>query len=140
LGYRLFRCRPCRRTFSERTGTPFNHLHVPTDVVLLVVLWRLRYRLSLRDLAELFLARGFSFTHETVRAWEERFSPLVAARLRVKRHSTAGGKWRADETSVRVDGRWCYLYRALDADGYPRGLDAQYRRTTPATAQLRSRF
>jgi len=21
LGYRLFRCRPCRRTFNERTGT-----------------------------------------------------------------------------------------------------------------------
>jgi len=24
LGYHLFRCRPCRRTFNERTGTPFN--------------------------------------------------------------------------------------------------------------------
>jgi len=24
LGYQLFRCRPCRRTFNERTGTPFN--------------------------------------------------------------------------------------------------------------------
>ncbi len=24
LGYRLYRCRPCRRTFNERTGTPFN--------------------------------------------------------------------------------------------------------------------
>ena len=30
LGYRLFRCRPCRRTFNERTGTRFNHLQVPT--------------------------------------------------------------------------------------------------------------
>lgn len=29
LGYRLLRCRPCRRTFNERTGTPFNHLQVP---------------------------------------------------------------------------------------------------------------
>ena len=46
LGYRLFRCRPCRRTFNERTGTPFNHLQVPTDIALLVVLWRLRYKLS----------------------------------------------------------------------------------------------
>ncbi len=27
-GYRLFRCRPCRRTFNERTSTPFNHLQV----------------------------------------------------------------------------------------------------------------
>ena len=50
LGYRTFRCRACRRTCNERTGTPFNHLQYPTDLVLLVVLWRLRYKLSLGDL------------------------------------------------------------------------------------------
>jgi transposase-like protein len=38
----------------------------------------LRYKLSLRDVAELFLARGFVFTHETVRDWEERLAPLIA--------------------------------------------------------------
>jgi putative transposase len=115
LGYRLYRCRPCRRTFNERTGTPFNHLQVPTDVALLVVLWRLRYKLSLRDLAEMFLTRGFTFTHEAVREWEERFAPLVTARLRAKRRGKAGKKWHADETYVKVGGRWCYLYRAIDA-------------------------
>ena len=117
LGYRLFRCRPCRRTFNERTGTPFNHLQVPTDIALLVVLWRLRYKLSLRDLAEMFLTRGFTFTHETVREWEERFAPLLTERLRAKRRGKAGKKRHADETYVKVDGRWCYLYRAIDADG-----------------------
>ena len=116
-GYRLFRCRPYRRTFNERTGTPFNHLQVPTDIALLVVLWRLRYKLSLRDLAEMFLTRGFTFTHETVREWEERFAPLLTAWLRAKRRGKAGQKWHADETYVKVDGRWCYLYRAIDADG-----------------------
>jgi len=117
LGYRLFRCRPCRRTFNERTGTPFNHLQVPTDIALLVVLWRLRYKLSLRDLAEMFLTRGFTFTHETVREWEERFAPLLTERLRAKRRGKAGVKWHCDETYVKVDGHWCYLYRAMDADG-----------------------
>jgi len=116
LGYRLFRCRPCRRTFNERTGTPFNHLQVPTNIALLVVLWRLRYKLSLRDLAEMFLTRSFTFTHETVREWEERLAPLLAERLRAKRHDKAGKKWHADETYVKVDGRWCYLYRAIDAN------------------------
>src|SRR5689334_5057413 len=58
LGYRLSRCRPCRRTCNERTGTPFNHLQLPTDMAWLVVLWRLRYTLSRRDLAELFRPRG----------------------------------------------------------------------------------
>jgi putative transposase len=116
-GYRLFRGRPCRRTFNERTGTPFTHLQVPTDIALLVVLWRLRYKLSLRDLAEMFLTRGFTFTHEAVWEWEERFAPLLTERLRAKRRGKAGLTWHADETYVKVDGCWCYLYRAIDADG-----------------------
>ncbi len=49
LGYRIFRCSVCQRTFNERTATPFNFLEYPTDIVLLVVLWRLQYKLSLRE-------------------------------------------------------------------------------------------
>ncbi len=118
LGYRTFRCRACRRTFNERTGTPFNHLQYPTDLVLLVVLWRLRYKLSLRDLAEMFLPRGVVFTHETVRDWEARFAPLVADRLRAKRRGQVGTSWYVDETYIKVHGAWCYLYRAIDRDGH----------------------
>ena len=51
LGYRTFGCRACGSVFNERTGTPFNELQYPTDVVLLAVLWRLRYKLSFRDVA-----------------------------------------------------------------------------------------
>jgi transposase-like protein len=54
LGYRRVHCSLCRRIFHERTSTPFNFLEYPTDLVLLVVLWRLRYKLSLRDVAEMF--------------------------------------------------------------------------------------
>ena len=108
LGYRTFRCRRCRRSCNERTGTSFNHLHVPTDVVLMVVLWRLRYKRSLRDLTEMFMARGFVFSHEAVREWEERFSPLLTERLRAKRRGSAGINWHADETYIRVNGCWCY--------------------------------
>ncbi len=107
----------CRRQFNERTGTPFHHLEFPTDIVLLVVVWRLRYKLSLRDLAEMFLERGFEFTHEAVREWEARFAPLLAAQLRTKRKGQAGRSWHADETYVNVKGVWKYLYRAIDRDG-----------------------
>src|ERR1039457_3082343 len=65
----------------------------------------------------MFLTRGFTFTHETVREWEERFAPLLSEQLRAKRRGKAGIKWHADETYVKVHGRWCYLYRAIDADG-----------------------
>jgi putative transposase len=57
LGYQTFCCSACHRTFNEQTNTPFNFLEYPTDIVLLVVLWRLRYKLSLRDIAEMFLER-----------------------------------------------------------------------------------
>ena len=114
LGYRTFRCRACTRTSNERTGTAFKY---PTDVVLLVVRWRLQYTLSLRDLAAMFLERGITFTHEAAREWEERFAPLLTERLRGTRRGLAGTRWFVDETYVRVQGRLCYLYRAIDRDG-----------------------
>ena len=80
LGYRTSACRACRRIFNERTGTPFNDLRYPTDIVLLAVLWRLRYKLSFRDVAELLFQRGFEVTHETVGEWEFRFAPLLTER------------------------------------------------------------
>lgn len=89
LGYRTFRCSACKARFNERTGTPFNQLQVPTDVVLLVVLWRLRYKLSLRNLAEMFLERGFAFltrpfaTGKPVspRSSHSTYAPSAGARL-----------------------------------------------------------
>ncbi len=117
LGYRMFRCRACRRTCNERTNTPFTHLQVPTDVAVLVVLWRLRDKLSLRNVAEMVLTRGFTFTHETAPAWEERLAPLLTAQLKARRRGKAGRTWHVDETYVKVEGRWCSLYRAIDSDG-----------------------
>lgn len=117
LGYRTFRCAACRRQFNERTGTPYNDLAFPTDSVLVVVLWRLRSKLSLRDLAAMFLARGVVFTHEAVRDWEARFAPRLTEQLRATRKHQAGRSGPVAETSIKVHGRWHYLYRAIDQDG-----------------------
>jgi hypothetical protein len=51
LGYLLFRCSKYGRKSNERTGTPFNFLEFPTDIVFEIVLCRLRYKLSLRNLS-----------------------------------------------------------------------------------------
>ena len=96
--------------FNERTGTPFNAVRFPTDIVLMVVVWRLGYKLSLRDLVEMFVFRGYNISHETVRDWEARFGPLLAKQLRAKRRGQAGKSSHVDETYVKVKGHWC-IYR-----------------------------
>jgi putative transposase len=83
------------------------------------VFWRLRYKLSLRDLPEMFLLRGIEFTYEAVRDWEAKLTPLLIDSLRRRRGggSRVRRSWYVDETYVKVNGRWCYLYRAIDRMG-----------------------
>lgn len=105
------------KQFNERTNTALNRAQYPSDAIALVVLWRLRYKLSLRDLPEMFLVRGMVFCHETVRAWEAKLTPALAEELRRRRRGKVGRSWYVDETYLKVDGRWCYLYRAIDRSG-----------------------
>src|SRR5919199_853005 len=119
-GYRRYRCRAWGKQFNERSACLLNRARYPADVVALVVLWRLRYRLTLRDLAEMFLVRGITFSHEAVRDWEAKLAPALAGELRRRRHRKGGARgrhWHVDETYLKVRGRWAYLYRAIDRDG-----------------------
>src|SRR4028119_770076 len=81
-GYRRVRCRECGRQFNERSAGVLNRAQYPSDVIALVVLWRLRYRLTLRDLCEMFLQRGIVFSHEAVREWEAKLTPILSEELR----------------------------------------------------------
>ena len=82
-----------------------------------MVLWRLRYKLSLRDLPEMFALRGMVFSHKTVREWEGKLTPALADSLRRHRRGKVGRSWYVDETYLKVVGRWCYVYRAIDKSG-----------------------
>src|SRR5689334_21435016 len=116
-GYRRFRCRACGRQFNERSATLLNRAQYPSDVIALVVLWRLRYKLSLRDLPEMFAVRGMVFSYEAVREWEAKLTPALAEELRRRRRGKVGRSWYVDETYIKVQGRWCYVYRAIDRSG-----------------------
>jgi putative transposase len=116
-GYRRFRCRACGKQFNERSAGLLNRTQYPSDVIALVVLWRLRYKLSLRDLPEMFLIRGIVFSHEAVRDWEAKLTTALAESLRRRRRGKAGRSWYVDETYIKVHGHWRYLYRAIDRSG-----------------------
>jgi transposase, IS6 family len=60
--------------------------------------------------------RGVTVDHVTVYRWVQRFTPEFIEAARPSRHAP-GDRWFADETYVKVTGRWTYLYRAIDQHG-----------------------
>jgi transposase-like protein len=111
-----FRCHDCRRTFTARTGTPLAGHCWPLEVITTAVRWHCGYRPSAADVRDLLAERRSGVSARTVLAWAHTFDALLATEGR-RRARSVGVRWRVDETSVRVAGRWAYLCRAVDESG-----------------------
>ena len=84
---------------------------------------------------KLLSERGLEVDHTTIWRWVQRYGPELEERLR--RHlKTINRSWRVDETYVRVKGRWCYLYRALDSTGATIDFVLSGRRDAAAATRL----
>ena len=86
------------------------------ELILGAVRWYLRYSLSLRNIEELLAERGLEADHTTIWRWVQRYGPELEQRLRRQLKPT-NKSWRVDETYIRVKGRWCCHYRAIDSTG-----------------------
>ena len=82
----------------------------------MAVRWYLRYGLSYRDAGELLAERGITVNHVTIYPWVQRFTAEFIEAARPCRH-VPDDRWFADETYVKIAGRWAYLYRAVDQHG-----------------------
>src|SRR5258705_2958866 len=94
----------------------FAGFRFPPEVIVVGVRWYLRYNLSYRDVEQLLVERGVEVDHGTVLRWVQRFTLLLADAARFCRHSP-GDSWHVDETYVKVNGVWRYVYRAVDQYG-----------------------
>jgi transposase-like protein len=94
----------------------FAGFRFPPEVIVVAVRWYLRFNLSYRDVEELLVERGVEVDHVTVYRWVQRFTPLLADAARFCRHSP-GDRWHVDETYVKINGFWRYVYRAVDQYG-----------------------
>ena len=83
---------------------------------MVAVRWYLRFNLSYRDIEELLAERGVEVDHVSVFRWVQRFTPLLVDAARFARHSP-GNRWFVDETYLKVNGIWRYVYRAVDQHG-----------------------
>jgi putative transposase len=57
---------------------------------------------------------------KSIRRWEAKLLPVLGEALCKRRYGigrSSGQSWYAHETYLKVHGRWCYLYRAIDRDG-----------------------
>ena len=102
-------------------SNPFRYFNSSPEVIRLVVMMYVKYPLSLRNVEDLLAERGIDISHETVRFWWNRFGPMFAAEIRKRRVAHMRGypqwRWHLDEAFVKVNGKLCYLWRAVDHEG-----------------------
>ena len=102
-------------------SNPFRYFNSSPEIIRLAVLMYVKYPLSLRNVEDLLAERGIDISHETVRFWWNRFGPMFAAEIRKRRVAHMRGcpqwRWHLDEAFVKVNGKLCYLWRAVLSAG-----------------------
>ena len=91
-------------------------MHYPLEVMLVCAHWYAAYPLSLRHIEEMMQERGIFVDHATVHRWALKIFSIVALVFR-SRKLPVGAICRMDETYIKVNDQWKYLYRAVDKVG-----------------------
>ena len=86
------------------------------EIIELCVRWYITYRLSYRDLVAMMAERGISVSHTTIHRWVIRYVPEFEKRWN-RFARPVNNSWRVDETHIKVQGKWNFLYRAVDKHG-----------------------
>ncbi|OQR53325.1 IS6 family transposase [Bacillus sp. CDB3] len=87
------------------------------DIILVAVGYYCCFSLSYRDVSEILKERGVSVPPTTIMRWVHEYGNLIY-QIWKKKNKVAHHTWHLDETYMKVKGKWCYLYRAIDKDGY----------------------
>lgn len=75
--------------------------------------------ISYRELQEMLAECGVNVDHTTIYRWVQHYAPEIEKRLRwYWRNTKELSLWHIDETYVKVNGKWSYLYRAVDQRDY----------------------
>jgi len=107
----------------------------PSSLIQSVVFLYHRYALSLREVEELMLIRGIDVSYETIRRWSLKFGPTYKKALR-SYQSPASDKWHLDEVCLKIQGKYYWLWRALDDQDQDIDILLQPRRNAKAAKRF----
>ncbi|WP_242476222.1 IS6 family transposase [Bacillus cereus] len=96
------------------------------DIILVAVGYYCRFSLSYRDVSEILKECGVSVHPTTIMRWVHEYGNPIY-QMRKKKNKSAHHALHLDETYIKVEEEWCYLYHAIDSDGHT--LDFQLRKT-----------
>jgi putative transposase len=94
----------------------FSGRHYPKEIILQSLRYYLAYKLSHREIEEIFAERNIHFDHSTLNRWVIKYSPQLEANFRTIKRKVSDS-WRMDETYIKIKGKWVYYYRAVDKHG-----------------------
>jgi transposase, IS6 family len=113
----------------------FAGFRFPPEIIVLAVRWYLRFRSATATWKSYLPRVGSRSTTYLCTGGCSCFTPLLADAARPCSH-TVGGRWHADETYVKVAGRWRYVYRAIDQYGQIIDVYVSTRRDTGAARRF----
>jgi len=117
---------------------PYRHRFPMTIIQHSIWLYH-RFPVSDRDVQEMLHQRGIVVSHETLREWRIKFSPLFADGVR-HREPRRGSRWLLDEVGTSVDGVRHWLWRAVDEHGFVLDLLLQRHRDAEAAKLFLTRL
>ena len=120
---------------------PFHGRHFQGEIILWAIRWYCKYGISYRELQEMLAERGVNVDHTTIYRWVQRYAPEMEKRLRwYWRNPTDLHSWHMDETYIKVNGKWTYLYRAVDQRGHTIDFYLSSRRNSQSAYRFLSKI
>src|ERR671938_257922 len=104
-----------RHATSESTSLMAGH-RFPRDIILLAVRYYLQLGAAAERIAGILADRGIDVSGRTILRWVQKFGPALFDEIR-RHRKPLSTTWLVDETYVKIQGTWHYLYRGIDLDG-----------------------
>jgi putative transposase len=89
--------------------------------------------------SDLLLQRGIEVSYQTVKDWNDKFADGFVEEIRQKRRKPTR-RWHVDEMHIKIRGKKCYLWRAVDDKGIVLDVFVTERRNKPAAQRFFERL